>query len=164
VTVTVPMRLCKASTAPPMAVHCSTVVTRVLSMGYCDYARDVKVLFKSFNGHISAPHLSTPHPLQARVQLGAPEMLVNVMECQGELTETVLFCVSHLLPSLISNWCQWLERGDLEPRMDGAVECLWKTLVRPCLLFTWAVLAFYPAVQPRLQLLPGIQKACNAWQ
>ena len=29
-TVTVPMRLCKASTAPPVAVHCLSVVTHVL--------------------------------------------------------------------------------------------------------------------------------------
>lgn len=104
------------------------------------------------------------------MQWGAPQMLVNVAESQGELTEKVLFCVSHLLPSLMSNWCQWLERGKLrdasylEPRLDGPVQGLWKTMVRACLLFAWAVLAYYPAVQPRLQLLSGIQKACNEWQ
>ena len=91
------------------------------------------------------------------MQWGAPQLLVNVTDSLGELTETALFCVNHLLPSLMSNWCQLLERGKLqhtsylEPRLDGVVEGLWKTLVRACLLFAWAVLAVHPAVQPRLQ-------------
>ena len=85
---------------------CSLIVcgrTCSVSVGHCVYARDVKALFKSFHFYIPASQLCTPHPLQALVQWRAPQMLINVMESQGELTEKVLFCVRHLLPSLMSN-------------------------------------------------------------
>ena len=153
-----------------MAAHCSSVLTcDSVSVGHCVDARDVK-LFKSFVDSILAPHLCTPQPLQTLVLWGAPQMLDNVTDSQGELTEEVLFSVSHLLPSLLLDWCQWLERSKLRdtsyPKrsLDAAVGGLRKTLVSACLLSARAVLACFTAVQPRLQRLPGLQKACSARQ
>ncbi len=69
---------------------------------------------------------------------GTPQLLVDVTDGQEKLTEEVLFCVSHLLPSLVSDWCQWLKRGKLQdtsylqPGLGGADEGLWQTLVSAC--------------------------------
>jgi len=70
---------------------------------------------------------------------GAPQLLVNVTDSQGELTAEVLYCVSHLLPWLVSDWCLRLERGKLQdtsylkPGLGGAAGGLRNTLVSPCL-------------------------------